>query len=236
MTTIEWTEATWNPVTGCTKFSSGCQNCYAERMARRLKAMGQPKYRNGFKVTVHPRALQVPMAWHKPRMVFVNSMSDLFHEEVPDYFILQVFEVMREACWHTFQVLTKRPHRLEELNGSIRWPGNVWMGVTVEEGAYADRLELLKASDAVVKFVSFEPLLSSINDPDLDGIDWAIVGGESGPGARGIELRWVLDIRDACVRKSVPFFFKQWGGVQKIKAGRLLEGREWNELPGLQPA
>lgn len=236
MTTIEWTEATWNPVTGCSKFSSGCQNCYAERMAGRLKAMGQPKYRNGFKVTVHPRALPVPMAWRKPRMVFVNSMSDLFHEEVPDDFIMQVFEVMREACWHTFQILTKRPHRLEELNGSIRWPANVWMGVTVEEGAYTDRLESLKAIDAAVKFVSFEPLLGSISDPDLDGIDWAIVGGESGPGARAIELQWVLDIRDACVRKSVPFFFKQWGGVRKTKAGRLLEGREWNQLPGFQPA
>lgn len=235
MTTIEWTEATWNPVTGCTKFSSGCQNCYAERMTRRLKAMGQPKYRNGFKVTVHPQALTVPLAWRKPRMVFVNSMSDLFHEEVPDDFILQVFDVMREACWHTFQVLTKRPHRLKELNGSVRWPGNVWMGVTVEEGAYTDRLELLKASDAEVKFVSFEPLLSSISNPDLDGIDWAIVGGESGPGARAIELQWVLDIRDECVRKSVPFFFKQWGGKRKIKAGRLLEGREWNQLPGFQP-
>lgn len=233
---IEWTEATWNPVTGCSKFSSGCRNCYAERMAGRLKAMGQPKYRNGFKVTVHPRALPVPMAWRKPRMVFVNSMSDLFHEEVPDDFIMQVFEVMREACWHTFQILTKRPHRLEELNGSIRWPANVWMGVTVEEGAYTDRLESLKAIDAAVKFVSFEPLLGSISDPDLDGIDWAIVGGESGPGARAIELQWVLDIRDACVRKSVPFFFKQWGGVRKTKAGRLLEGREWNQLPGFQPA
>ena len=229
---IEWTEATWNPVTGCSKFSSGCQNCYAERMAGRLKAMGQPKYRNGFKVTVHPRALPMPMAWRKPRMVFVNSMSDLFHKEVPDDFIMQVFEVMREACWHTFQILTKRPHRLEELNGSIRWPANVWMGVTVEEGAYTDRLEPLRASDAAVKFVSFEPLLGSISDPDLDGIDWAIVGGESGPGARAIELQWVLDIRDACVRKSVPFFFKQWGGVRKTKAGRLLEGREWNQLPG----
>ena len=229
---IEWTEATWNPVTGCSKCSSGCKNCYAERMATRLRAMGQPKYRNGFRVTVHPRALPVPIAWRKPRMVFVNSMSDLFHEKVPDDFIMQVFEVMSDACWHTFQILTKRPHRLEELNGSIRWPTNVWMGVTVEEGAYTDRLEPLRASDAAVKFVSFEPLLGSISDPDLDGIDWAIVGGESGPGARAIELQWVLDIRDACVRKSVPFFFKQWGGVRKTKAGRLLEGREWNQLPG----
>lgn len=203
-------------------------------MAGRLKAMGQPKYRNGFKVTVHPRVLPAPVAWRKPRMVFVNSMSDLFHEEVPDDFIMQVFEVMREACWHTFQILTKRPHRLEELNGSIRWPANVWMGVTVEEGAYIDRLEPLKASDAAVKFVSFEPLLGAISDPDLDGIDWAIVGGESGPGARAIELQWVLDIRDVCIQQSVPFFFKQWGGIRKTKAGRLLEGREWNEMPELQ--
>lgn len=233
-TSIEWTEATWNPVTGCSKFSSGCQNCYAERMARRLKAMGQMKYRNGFGVTVHPRELPVPIAWRKPRMVFVNSMSDLLHDEVPDEFILKVFEVMREACWHTFQILTKRPHRLEELNGSLRWPANVWMGVTVEDEACTERLEPLRKSDAVVKFVSFEPLLSSISNPNLDGIDWAIVGGESGPRARPIELQWVLEIRDECIRQSVPFFFKQWGGTNKKKAGRLLEGREWNDLPSLR--
>jgi protein gp37 len=228
---IEWTEATWNPVTGCSKISSGCENCYAERMARRLKAMGQPKYRKGFEVAFHQNALSMPLGWRKPRMVFVNSMSDLFHEKVPDEFILEVFGIMREASWHTFQVLTKRPERLEALNGSIQWPDNVWMGVTIEAVEYTNRLGLLKETDAVVKFVSFEPLLDSVPDPDLVGINWAIVGGESGPRARPIELQWVLGIRDACIRQSVPFFFKQWGGVNKKRAGRLLEGREWNELP-----
>lgn len=230
-TTIEWTEATWNPVTGCTRISSGCDNCYAERMAKRLKAMGQPKYRKGFSVVTHQKALSIPLGWKKPRMVFVNSMSDLFHESVPDAFILKVFGVIKEASWHTFQILTKRPERLSELNGQLPWPGNLWLGVTVEEACYATRLVPLKASGAEVKFVSFEPLLSNIEDPDLDGIDWAIVGGESGPHARAIEPKWVLDIRDACLVQGVPFFFKQWGGTRRKKAGRILEGREWSQMP-----
>lgn len=230
-TSIEWTEATWNPVTGCSKISRGCENCYAENMARRLKAMGQPKYQEGFEVAIHRSVLPMPLHWRKPRMVFVNSMSDLFHEKVPQEHIFKVFAVMREASWHTFQILTKRPERLEDLNGSIQWPDNVWMGVTVEDPGYVDRLDFLKESDAAVKFVSFEPLLDSIPDPNLAGIDWVIVGGESGHRARPIELEWVLEIRDACVQQSVPFFFKQWGGANKKKAGRLLEGREWNEMP-----
>lgn len=233
-TTIEWTEITWNPVTGCSKISAGCQHCYAERMARRLKAMGQPKYRNGFEVTLHPETLSQPLSWRKPRMVFVNSMSDLFHEDVPDDFILRVFQLMREADMHTFQVLTKRASRITELDGVIDWPDNVWMGVTVEGVAYRERLLPLKSCGAPVKFVSFEPLLGPIPDVDLKGIDWAIVGGESGPQARKMEKQWVMDLRDACLDQHVLFFFKQWGGARKKRAGRLLDGREWNQLPALR--
>lgn len=228
---IEWTEATWNPVTGCSKISNGCRNCYAERMAMRLKAMGQPKYDDGFEVRLHPGSLSLPLIWRKPRMIFVNSMSDLFHEEVPDEFIHSVFSVMRQAHWHTFQVLTKRAERLVTLDGDIAWPTNVWMGVTVEEESYLERLIPLQGSGAKVKFISFEPLLGAIHEPSLDGIDWVIVGGESGPSSRGMEEQWALDVRDACVSQDVPFFFKQWGGKRRTKAGRWLQGREWNELP-----
>lgn len=233
-TTIEWTEATWNPVTGCSKISAGCLNCYAERMAHRLKAMGQPKYKNGFEVTLHPRALSQPLSWRKPSMIFVNSMSDLFHESIPDEFILKVFQIMAEAHIHTFQVLTKRAERLAALDKTINWSDNVWMGVTIEGEAYRDRLVPLKSCGAAVKFVSFEPLLGHVPDPDLQGIDWAIVGGESGPRARMMERQWAQALRDACVEQSVLFFFKQWGGVRKKKAGRLLDGREWNQLPTLR--
>ena len=233
-TAIEWTEATWNPVTGCSKVSSGCQNCYAERMAHRLKAMGQPKYRNGFEVTVHPQSLSLPLSWRKPRLIFVNSMSDLFHEEVPEEFILRVFQVMRKAKWHNFQVLTKRAHRLEVMDPAIRWPENVWMGITVEDADCLERLQPLRSCGATVKFISFEPLLGPIPEPDLEGIDWAIVGGESGPSARPMDKQWALDLRDACLRQDIPFFFKQWGGTRKKKAGRLLDGREWNQLPVLR--
>jgi len=235
-TTIEWTEATWNPVTGCSKISAGCQHCYAERMARRLEAMGQPKYKNGFEVTLHPDVLSQPFAWRKPMMVFVNSMSDLFHEEIPVDFVLQVFQVMADARHHTFQVLTKRADRLVELDEKIAWPDNVWMGVTVEHDDYRHRLRSLKSCGAAVKFVSFEPLLGPIRDVDFGGIGWAIVGGESGPCARPMDPQWALDLRDACLQQSVPFFFKQWGGARKKKAGRLLDGREWNQLPTFQYA
>lgn len=233
---IEWTEATWNPVTGCTKISPGCKHCYAERMAKRLKAMGQPKYANEFKLTTHPAYLDQPLGWKKPRMVFVNSMSDLFHEEVPLSFIHDVFDVMRRASQHTFQVLTKRSHRLLGLNPEIDWPDNVWMGVSVENQDYTFRIEHLRKTSAHVKFLSLEPLLGPLPHLNLDGIDWVIVGGESGPGARPMDEQWVVDIRDQCQASEVPFFFKQWGGFRRKEAGRELKGRTWDQMPAFATA
>lgn len=230
---IEWTESTWNPLTGCTKISPGCKHCYAERMAKRLQAMGQPNYRDGFKLTMHEHVLELPLHWNQPQMIFVNSMSDLFHEDVPVDFIQKLFEVMRQASWHTFQVLTKRSARLSELDKQIDWPENVWMGVSVENRDYTYRIEHLRQTQAVIKFLSLEPLLGPLPELDLSGIQWAIVGGESGPGARPMEPAWVLRIRDQCQSAGIPFFFKQWGGVNKKKAGRELEGRVWDELPAL---
>lgn len=228
---IEWTESTWNPLTGCTKISPGCKHCYAERMAKRLQAMGLEKYRNGFKLTLHPDVLEEPLQWTKPQMIFVNSMSDLFHKDIPLEFIQQIFVVMRQAHWHTFQVLTKRAERLLELDSALVWPSNVWMGVSVENSDYIDRVHYLRQTHAQTKFLSCEPLLGALPNLPLKEIQWVIVGGESGPGARPIEREWVTDIRDQCLRASVPFFFKQWGGTRKKKAGRLLEGRTWDELP-----
>ena len=228
---IEWTESTWNPLTGCSKVSPGCQNCYAERMAKRLQAMGLEKYRQGFLLALHPEALEEPLNWLKPQNIFVNSMSDLFHQDVPPDFILNIFEVMRRAHWHQFQVLTKRAERLLELDASIDWPQNVWMGVSVENAQYAYRIDLLRQTHAVIKFLSLEPLLGELPNLNLQGIHWVIVGGESGPHARPIEYEWVLDIRDQCNRSNVPFFFKQWGGTRKKKTGRLLDNRTWDELP-----
>jgi protein gp37 len=228
---IEWTESTWNPITGCTKISQGCKNCYAERMALRLKSMGHPNYKNGFKLTLHRQTLTLPLTWKQPQMIFVNSMSDLFHEDVPEEFIQEVFKIMRKASWHTFQVLTKRSRRLIELSPNIFWPENVWMGVSVENQQYDYRIEDLLKSQSKVKFLSLEPLLGPISNLNLDGIDWVIVGGESGPGARPIEPFWVTDIRDQCIASNTPFFFKQWGGVRKKRNGRLLEGKYWNEMP-----
>ncbi len=228
---IEWTESTWNPVTGCTKISAGCAHCYAERMARRLQAMGQPNYVNGFEPTCHEHALELPLGWKKPQMIFVNSMSDLFHKAVPTDFILRVFDVMRRADQHVFQVLTKRSGRLAQLGKTLTWPSNIWMGVSVENENNAFRIDNLRSVPVQVKFVSFEPLIGSVGDLDLEGIDWAIVGGESGPGARKMEPQWVIDIRDQCLAAGVPFFFKQWGGVNKKKAGRTLEGRIWDQMP-----
>ncbi len=228
---IEWTEATWNPVTGCTKISTGCKYCYAERMARRLQGMGQPNYINGFKLTLHEHMLERPLQWKKPRMIFVNSMSDLFHHDVPLEFILRVFDVMARASQHQFQVLTKRADRLAELSPYINWPPNVWMGVSVEHVAYTHRIDRLRETDAAIKFLSLEPLLSAIPNIDLTGIDWVIVGGESGPGARPMDETWVKDIRDQCVQSGVPFFFKQWGGTRKKKNGRTLQGKIWNQFP-----
>jgi protein gp37 len=228
---IEWTESTWNPLTGCTKISPGCKHCYAERMARRLQAMGQPNYADGFRLTLHPHALEAPLGWKKPQMIFVNSMSDLFHRDVPDEFILRVFEIMQRACWHTFQVLTKRPDRLLALSLQLPWSPNVWMGVSVESCDYQHRVDDLRHAGARMKFLSLEPLLGPLHALDLTGINWVIVGGESGPGARPLQEQWVLDIRDQCQANRVPFFFKQWGGVWKKRAGRLLEGRTWDEMP-----
>ena len=228
---IEWTESTWNPLTGCTKISPGCKHCYAERMAKRLQAMGQPNYANGFKLAIHEIVLEKPLEWKTPQVIFVNSMSDLFHEKVPVDFIQETFDVMRRAIWHQFQVLTKRAERLAELSLQIDWPENVWMGVSVENQDYVSRIDCLRRTGARIKFLSLEPLLGPIQQLDLTGINWAIVGGESGPGARPVLQEWVTDIRDQCVAAHVPFFFKQWGGVQKKRAGRALEGRTWDEMP-----
>jgi protein gp37 len=228
---IEWTESSWNPVTGCTKISPGCKHCYAERMAKRLKAMGQPNYANGFKVTLHPHMLAAPLAWKKPSTIFVNSMSDLFHKDVPFEFIKEVFKVMKEADHHCFQVLTKRAGSLAEIAPRLEWPENVWLGVSVENEDYSFRADYLRDSPAHIKFLSLEPLLGPIPKLNLQGIDWVIVGGESGPSARPMDADWVRQLRDISSREGVPFFFKQWGGRNKKKAGRLLDGRTWDEMP-----
>ena len=228
---IEWTDATWNPVTGCTKISPGCKHCYAERLAKRLKAMGQANYRNGFEMTLQPQMLELPLRWKRPKRIFVNSMSDLFHTDVPTSYIKQVFDVMTRAHWHQYQVLTKRSDRALELSGELPWAPQIWIGVSVENAKYADRIDDLRKTGAHVKFLSLEPLLGPLRKLDLKGIDWAIVGGESGPGARAVDPEWVTDLRDQCLKAGIPFFFKQWGGVQKKKAGRTLEGRTWDQMP-----
>ena len=231
MSKIEWTEVTWNPVTGCDKVSTGCKRCYAERLAKRLKAMNNPRYLNEFKVTIHEDLVESPLAWKKSRRIFVNSMSDLFHPGVPLSFINRLFDTMHKAEWHQFQILTKRSERLLELSSSLDWPPNVWMGVSVERQDYTFRIDDLRNTGAAIKFLSLEPLLGPLTELDLDGIDWAIVGGESGPGARPIDEQWVLEIKEQCQASGVPFFFKQWGGTNKKKAGRLLQGRTWDDLP-----
>jgi protein gp37 len=228
---IEWTEATWNPITGCTKLSPGCKNCYAERMARRLQAAGNPNYANGFKLTVHEHLLDIPLRWKKPRMIFVNSMSDLFHQDVPLQFIHNVFSVMRQASWHTYQVLTKRSGRLLELSACVDWPVNVWLGVSVESSQYTYRIDHLRQTGSHIKFLSLEPLLGPLPDMDLRGIDWIIVGGESGPNARPMKSAWVVDIKEQCESDGIPFFFKQWGGVHRNRNGRTLQGRTWDQMP-----
>lgn len=228
---IEWTDATWNPVTGCTKISPGCAHCYAERMALRLKAMGQANYRHGFNVAVHPKSLHLPKTWKKPRRVFVNSMGDLFHPDVSDAFIQQVFDVMGKVIQHQYQVLTKRAERLAKLSPSLAWRPNVWMGVTVENVDYISRIDHLRNTEAIIKFVSLEPLLGPVHNLNLDGIDWVILGGESGPGARPLGKQWARDVRDQCLSAGVPFFFKQWGGPRRKKAGRMLDGRTWDDTP-----
>lgn len=232
-TSIEWTEATWNPVTGCTKISDGCRHCYAETLSRRLKAMGQPNYANGFVPTLHERMLDLPSHWKQPRAVFVNSMSDLFHDDVPDEFILRVFATMSRVDRHRYQLLTKRADRLRQLSPSLRWQPHIWMGVTVENPDYVNRIDDLRATGAAIKFLSIEPMLAPMPNLNLSGIDWVIVGGESGPQSRPIESEWVLDVRNQCRRSGVAFFFKQWGGRNKKKAGRLLDGQTWDEMPSV---
>ena len=243
---IEWTEATWNPVTGCDRVSPGCAHCYALELAKRLQRMGQPKYQRdggrssgpGFAVTLHPRTLEVPLRWRTPRVIFVNSMSDLFHEAVPAEFIEQVFDVMRRAEWHVFQVLTKRHERLSDLADQLNWPPNVWMGVSVENRRFVHRAAHLRQVPAAVRFVSAEPLLGPLEGLDLDGIHWLIAGGESGSRHRPVQVDWVRQLRDRCLAEKVPFFFKQWGGVRSKSGGRTLDGQLWSEMPdhGRAPA
>jgi protein gp37 len=228
---IEWTEMTWNPVTGCTKVSPGCKHCYAETMAKRLVAMGSPRYADGFAVRLQEDLLQLPKRWRTPRKVFVNSMSDLFHTGVPSEFIQRVFRTMNQCPQHQFQILTKRADRMLQLAGQLCWSQNIWMGVSVENQAYVSRAKLLRQVPAHIRFLSVEPLLSAIPNLPLDGIHWVIVGGESGPGARILRSEWVEGIFEQCRAHHVPFFFKQWGGVQKHRTGRVLFGRTYSEMP-----
>ena len=230
-TKIEWTQSTWNPVTGCSKVSPGCAHCYAERMAKRLQAMGQLNYSNGFKITLHEKSLELPLQWKKPQTIFVNSMSDLFHEDVPLEFILRVFEVMNKAPWHCFQILTKRSQNLRIKSPLLPWAPNIWVGVSVETRDYYSRIRDLAKTGAVVKFLSCEPLLGPLPRLPLKGMDWVIVGGESGPHARPMDPAWVEGIRDQCLCSNVPFFFKQWGGTNKKRTGRILGGRTWDQKP-----
>ena len=242
---IEWTEATWNPTTGCDRLSAGCDHCYALTLAKRLKAMGAPKYQNdgdprtsgpGFGVSIHADALRIPYGWREPRVVFVNSMSDLFHARVPVSFVREVFSVMADTPQHTYQVLTKRSHRLVRLAARLDWPPNVWLGVSVEDAAQLQRIDHLRYVSAAVRFLSCEPLLGPLHGLDLTGIGWVIAGGESGPGCRPLDRAWVTDIRDACTAAGVPFFFKQWGGRTPKAGGRELDGVLWDEMPSPAPA
>ena len=228
---IEWTETTWNPVTGCTKVSPGCKHCYALDMTKRLQAMGSPNYVNGFEPAFHPHMLERPLQWSKPQTIFVNSMSDLFHEDITLEDIQKVFDIMTQAHWHRFQVLTKRSGRLAELNQELSWKSNIWMGVSIENEKYQYRINDLRMTDAKIKFLSLEPLLGPLHNLDLREIDWVIAGGESGPKPRPVDPAWLISIRDQCLKANVPFFFKQWGGRNKKKAGRLLEGRTWDQMP-----
>jgi protein gp37 len=228
---IEWTEMTWNPTTGCSKISQGCKFCYAEVMSKRLHAMGIDKYKDNFEVRIHPSSLVIPYTWKKPKVVFVNSMSDLFHKEVPLSFIQEVFKVMRENPQHVFQILTKRAERLLDLDSELKWTHNIWMGVSVEDKTVVDRIDFLRKTKAKVKFLSLEPLLGPLHNLDLKKIDWVIVGGESGPKARPMKMDWVIDLQNQCELNDVAFFFKQWGGKNKKKAGRELNGKVYDEMP-----
>jgi protein gp37 len=231
-THIEWTNMTWNPVTGCTKVSQGCKNCYAERMAKRLKAMDSPRYQNGFQLTLHADLVDLPKRWRQPRLIFVNSMSDLFHEDVPLEFIQKVFETMVQCPQHVFQILTKRSSRLLDVAGHLPWAANIWMGVSVEDDRVTDRIDDLRMVPAAVRFLSCEPLIGPLDDMNLEGIHWVIVGGESGPRSRPMNSEWVRSIRRQCESARVAFFFKQWGGVRKDLAGRILDGETYSDFPG----
>ncbi|MCL2620052.1 MAG: phage Gp37/Gp68 family protein [Defluviitaleaceae bacterium] len=228
---IEWTESTWNPITGCDKFSAGCENCYAFRMAQRLKHMGNPKYTNGFELTLHEDCLGDPTSWKKPMLIFVNSMSDLLHKDVPLEYIQKIFRVMNDCPHHIFQLLTKRAERLQEIANEVTWSENIWLGVTVENEACKKRIQYLKDMPAKIKFISFEPLLDDVGVLDLQGIDWAIIGGESGPKSRPMQEDWVINIKHQCEKQGVLFYFKQWGGTNKKKTGRTLLGRTWDDMP-----
>jgi protein gp37 len=239
-TAIEWTDATWNPVTGCTKISRGCDNCYAERFAERFRGVAGHPFTTGFDLTLRPGRLEQPLAWPKSRMIFVNSMSDLFHKDIPGSFVDSVFDTMERATWHTFQVLTKRSSLMRDYlrnrYGVNRGPEHIWCGVSVEDGRAKSRITHLKNSPAGLRFLSVEPLLGPIGSVEFDGIDWVIAGGESGPGARPIKIEWVRELRDQCLKQGVAFFFKQWGGLRPKSGGRLLDGHTWNELPKLSAA
>lgn len=230
-TKIEWTESSWNPITGCSPISPGCAHCYAARFAKRLQAMGNPRYKNAFEVTIHEDLINAPLSWKKPQMIFVNSMSDLFHDDVPTEIIKRIFDTMNKAPAHTFQVLTKRAERLAELAPELQWSDNIWMGVSIENQDMIFRSDLLRQTDAHIKFISAEPLLSSLDGLNLEGIDWLIVGGESGPGCRPMKKEWVLDLKNLCEATDTAFFFKQWGGTNKKKAGSLLNGKMYKDYP-----
>jgi protein gp37 len=228
---IEWTEATWNPVTGCDKVSPGCAHCYAETFAERWRGVLGHPYEQGFDLKLWPERLEIPLRWRRPRTIFVNSMSDLFHEDIPDEFVADVFDVMRRADWHVFQILTKREERLADLGSRLEWPSNVWMGVSIENRRFVHRADALRRLPAVVRFISAEPLLGALEGLDLAGIDWLITGGESGPKHREMRAEWARDLRDRCRNEGVAYFFKQWGGRTSKAGGRELDGRTWDELP-----
>lgn len=233
---IEWTEATWNPVTGCSQVSPGCAHCYAKTFAERWRGVAGHPYEQGFELRLWPQRLEQPLRWARPRMIFVNSMSDLFHEDIPEEYIEEVFDVMGRADRHTFQILTKRHERLAELGSSLPWHSNVWIGVSVENRRFAHRIDHLREVDAAVRFISAEPLLGPLDGLDLSGIDWLIAGGESGPKHRPMQAEWVRDLRDRCAEEEVAFFFKQWGGHRPKSGGRLLDGRTWDEMPTVRRA
>lgn len=233
---IEWTEATWNPVTGCTQVSPGCAHCYAKTFAERWRGVPDHPYEQGFELKLWPERLEQPLRWRRPRVIFVNSMSDLFHEEIPEVFIEEVFRVMEQADWHVFQILTKRHERLFELRDRLPWPPNVWIGVSIENRRFVHRADYLRQVPAAVRFISAEPLLGPLEALDLSGIDWLIAGGESGPGHRPVREEWLIELRDRCSEEDVAFFFKQWGGARPKSGGRLLEGRSWDEMPTQRPA